>query len=215
MKTLDNICLPEGRGKRSVLHRDQNVLCSWQGSAQTAPAARVCMSHSSLTVPWGQCAQSDKSYWNNPISAGSSGGEDRDRCCLCRRRFGAGPSRLSAMLMRNGHQRLGSAGPQPAEGCYPVQTQLTQLADPPLGQERSWQLLGVIPVLTSSFKGGKCINNKNWSHPWRKRCLENQGCQQHLRMNSQALPQPAFNVATHLLGWQARVSTASQEHSVV
>lgn len=97
----------------------------------------VCMSHSSLTVPWGQYAQSDKSYWNNPISAGCSWGKDRGISAVC---AGEGVGHVPAGFQCSSGMgiSLEPLARSPLRGCYLVQAQLTQIADPPLGQDRSW-----------------------------------------------------------------------------
>lgn len=146
-----------------------------------------------LTPVW-QCPEANvprviKYYWNNPISAGCSRGEDRGMGAVC---AGEGLGYVPAGFLCS--PGMGSSAWEALAGsrwgAVTCEGTTHTISRSTSGPGEILAAAGVLPVLTSSFKGSKCINNKNGSHPWRKRCLENQGCQQHLRMNSQALPEP-------------------------
>lgn len=99
------------------------------------------MSHSSLTVPRGQCAQSDKITEITPSLQAAAevrtGGwvlSVQERVWVMSQQVFCAPQGWGVVP---GKRWLAAA-----EGLLPVKAQRTQLADPPLGQERSWQLLG-------------------------------------------------------------------------
>lgn len=99
-----------------MLHRDQNVLCSWQGSAQTAPEVRVHVSLQSdsalrpMNVP-----RVIKVTEITPALQAAAEMRTGESVLSVQERVW-GMSQQAFVFLRDGQQCLGAAGLQPPEG---------------------------------------------------------------------------------------------------